>query len=671
MDGPRQLTSGQDPSGRFAQGGDEDEDQKYGSPVDPSRLLRRFKRGRWWLVGAFLLGAAIGLPTAKFLIKRNYEAMAMLRYEGRPDIEGLPASSTDDTTDVGGMLQSIFIGEVLTRIKTELEMGEPTYVIGALIQAEADQAQVVRIRTSATDPDRAAQFANKVVDVFLDHQVEKQRERIQEAIDNLAERISASEETLAAARTRYDTFRERHGVADLTTEQEAAIEEAAELRAQRDRTESEIAALEARVEQLQRDLRRTPRTTVQSSSTMASAEQAEVRRLQAELAQLRGSLSDDHPRVQALQQQISALQQNIASGGMSTERSTSSGLNSQYATLQAALSSAQADLQAARQRLEGLTRLAREARERVEQFSSIEGEASGFMADVRVNEALVTELNTTKARLEDALRDPRHGFVRMSEATPPEFAQASKKRYIVAAGLPMAAIFLALIVLIVLELRGLRIQTANETAFWGKGPVIGTSTWPRDPEAIDELVADLDDFVPDARGHMLVVPAKQEHADLAQQFASRLSSDWYDTTLVGGSPFDDGMLALPSGDPGTDIVGGGPTAVMPAMGGAGHAMVPAVAGGHHLDVQPPIQLTVEAWEGAEKGPALRRAARLADRVLVLVPAGETSFFDLKEMKTRLGREAGIGFILVGVSGAYVGLIDRVGPVESFWAATRE
>ncbi len=666
MDGPRQLGSGDPPgggSGPYAPS-EEDDEQKYGSPVDPSRLLRRFKRGRWWLVGAFLLGAAIGLPLAKFALRPDFEATAMLRYEGRPPIEGLASGPADETQDVGGMIQSIYIDEVLQRVRTELDLDMPTYVVGALITADADSAQVVRITTKSKTADGAAQFANTVTSVFLDHQQTLQRQRIEEAIRTLQERISASETALAAARTQYDAFRERHGVADLTTEQEAAIEEAAELRATRDRTESELAALEARSEQLQRELRRTPRTTTQSASSGASAEETELRRLTAELTQLRGSLSDDHPRVQALQTQVATLQAAISGGGAKRVRTATTGTNTLYASLQASLSEAQADLQAGRQRLEGLTRLAREARERVEQFSSIEGEATGMLAEVRVNESLVTELQTQKARMEDALRDPRHGFAIMSEAVPPDYAQASKKKYIVAAGLPMAAVFLTLLVLMFLELKGLRVQTANETAFWGKGPVIGTSIWPRDPEAIDDLVADLDDFVPDAMGQMLIVPVKPDFSELAQQFAQRLSSDWYDTTLVGGSPFDEAMLALPSGDE----MGGGPTAVMPAMP---HAIMPMVAGGHHLDVQPPMQMTVEAWEGAGKGPALRRAARLADRVLVLVPAGKTSFFELKEIKTRLGRERGVGFVLVDVSPSYSGLLDRVGPVDQFWAATRE
>jgi len=72
-----------------------------------------------------------------------------------------------------------------------------------------------------------------------------------------------------------------------------------------------------------------------------------------------------------------------------------------------------------------------------------------------------------------------------------------------------------------------------------------------------------------------------------------------------------------------------------------------------------------AWNGPLSGPVLRRAARLAHRVMVVVSSG-ISAIDLARIQTRLGREKGVGYVLVNVSDAYVDLQDRVGPVEEFW-----
>lgn len=77
-----------------------------------------------------------------------------------------------------------------------------------------------------------------------------------------------------------------------------------------------------------------------------------------------------------------------------------------------------------------------------------------------------------------------------------------------------------------------------------------------------------------------------------------------------------------------------------------------------------------AWNGPLSGPVLRRAARLAHRVMVVVSSG-ISVIELARIQTRLGRAKGVGYILVNVGDAYVDLQDRVGPVDEFWESTSE
>ena len=79
------------------------------------------------------------------------------------------------------------------------------------------------------------------------------------------------------------------------------------------------------------------------------------------------------------------------------------------------------------------------------------------------------------------------------------------------------------------------------------------------------------------------------------------------------------------------------------------------------------QLTIaQAWDGPAHGPSLRRASRLADRVLVVVAAGTMSMTEISQLRSRLGRSNGIGLLLVGLNPEFVKLPDRVGEVERFW-----
>ncbi|MCS6858643.1 MAG: hypothetical protein NZM37_13075, partial [Sandaracinaceae bacterium] len=83
------------------------------------------------------------------------------------------------------------------------------------------------------------------------------------------------------------------------------------------------------------------------------------------------------------------------------------------------------------------------------------------------------------------------------------------------------------------------------------------------------------------------------------------------------------------------------------------------------------RLSVTAWEGPIEGPALRRQARLVDRVLVLVVSGTIGPRQVSQIRQRLGRGGGIGFVVLGLHPELTSLPDRCGPVEEFWSSTRQ
>ncbi|MCB9599817.1 MAG: hypothetical protein H6720_05615 [Sandaracinus sp.] len=617
--------------------------------------MRPLWRRKWLLLGLFTFGAAGGVLLAKFAVPRSFTSQAMLRFEGIPTVEGatpVGAIPEQPSARLGAMVQSLHTDAPLREIGQRMGMEEvPPHAIGALFQAEYDMDRVLRVTVSSSTGEEAARFANTVVEVFLETQLEAERRRYLTVAETMQERINVVEQALSAARAAYDSFRTEQGITDLTAEQEAAIEESAGLRASRDQASSEIVGLEARIEQLRRELRSTPRnvTTVVSG---ASPEEVALQEARSQLTIARASLATDHPRVLALEAQVARLEGQVASS-MGSRTATSTG-SSLYESLQGMVSQAEADLRAMRERHTSLERLVAASQERLRQFSAVEGEASQLLGEVRRNEALLAELQGQRSRVLDAAGNPTHGFTIVSEAPIPEYPDKSKKKLIAAAGVPLGLMFFSVIFLIVGELRGLKVQTPAEVAWWGNGPVVATSSWPREPAALDDLVADLDDFVTKTSGRMLVVSASPEHAETARAFSVRLGRDWMDTTVVGGSPFDDeGGPAYPSLPPST-IRGS-------------EIVLDQGARAHHVPFEEEAPFNVEAWEGPDQGPALRRAARLADRVCVLVPAG-MSCMTLRQVPNRLGRDHGIGYVLIGVAEENASLEDRVGPVAAFWSA---
>ena len=340
--------------------------------------------------------------------------------------------------------------------------------------------------------------------------------------------------------------------------------------------------------------------------------------------------------------------------------------NTTYQAISMELRTAQVSLEALRERRRGLADLAEKAHQRVQAFSGIEGEASALLAEVKVNENLVRRLRQTEATLEDALRNPSSGFAIIDPGSVPEYPVRNKMKLIVFGAVPLLSFGLALFFVLWGEFRGLRVQTPAEVAFWGSGPVLGTTSWPNDPHGLDELVAGLDDYAPDAVGNVLIVGGSPAEVPLAAELADRMNSD--------------SIIAKRAPDEGASLHGPIPTpeSIQPSPR-SGPYPVPRPSSGTALATRPSVtplevvrsrpeadRVRLEAWEGALEGQALRRASRLADRVIILVHSGALSALRLNRTQHRLGREGGVGYIVIGLPHTLDSLADRAGDVAEFW-----
>lgn len=653
--------------------------KRPGWPADPHRIRRALWRGRLWLIGAAAIGAVLGVFWAKVVMGSSYQTIAVLGYEGYrrlPGLEHLTGAALAPAAD------ALHAEPVLQRIREEAGLdGWNLNGIASRIDYEVDfRAGTVHIIVGGETPEAASEFAHLVTNVFLDYHRQLQARRIEDEVARIAKRMEGAEDEAEAARRRFNEFRHQHGIASLSTEQHSMVEAAAGLRAKSELAESEIRALEAQVRSLEEQLAEIPKVTVVSDGN--SPERAVYAQLRQELASARASLSEEHPRVQALQRQVDQLGSRARGGGMS---SGLMGSNVTYAAVQSELREARSRLTALRERQKGLSRLADKAQGRMESFSGIEGEASALLAEVQVNEALVSELHGTEAALRDALEQPHSGFFVLDPGAAPELPMPNKMKpiaFVVITG--MFSLF-GLLLVLWREFRGFRIRTPAEIAFWGNAPVVGATSWPTDRRGLDELVADLDDFVPQARGTVLVVGATPEDSPLARELAIRMTADWSPVHPSPSSsqspsarprPVERGPLQTP---PPPRPVERSPLQTPPPqpsgpypIGGSGRPAAAPVQPSAALALRPvqlvrreqPLQL--EAWEGPFQGQGLRRAARLADRVLVLVRSGAMTPLGLQAIGRRLGRTHGIGYVVLALPDELRTLPDRVGPVAEFW-----
>ena len=634
---------------------------RAGWPVDPLRLSRTLLAGRYWLIGLVATGFVVGLLIVKLGMTSGYQTTAVLRYEGELRVAGLPP--TNDA--IGPAADALKRQSVLSKIREETGFKGSLTTLAAAIDYDMNLlSNTVQITVGAETAEDAAEFARIVTDVFTSYHQERQARRIESEIARIDKRIKAAELEADEARAAYNDFRELHGIADLSTEQHSMVQSAAKLRADSELAGSEVRAAEAEVASLEAQLANTPKTSVISGG--ASPERAAYNRLRQELASAKATLSPEHPRVLSLEQQVRELGEQLRSGATHSGGGMV-GSNATYKVLEGRLREAKSRLAALKERQKGLFEMAMKAQERVGTFSSIEGEATSLLADVKVNENLVSGLRRTEAALEDALRDPPSGFVVLDPGAVPEYPVRNKMKVVVFGLVLLLFGALALFVVLRREFGGFRLNTPGEVAFWGNGPVLGSTSWPRDHEGLEELVAGLDDFAPEAKGSLLIVGGSPGDSSLAAKLANRMNEDWF-VDPPGGSAAPNAPPAAAQRAPIQTPPPSGPYPV-------GGASSPATALARRPSI-PPLQtvqlvpradhLRLEPWEGPYEGQALRRAARLADRVVVLVRAGTMSALRLRGVQHRVGRQRGIGYIVLDLPDEYRSLPDRAGPVAEFW-----
>jgi hypothetical protein len=174
---------------------------------------------------------------------------------------------------------------------------------------------------------------------------------------------------------------------------------------------------------------------------------------------------------------------------------------------------------------------------------------------------------------------------------------------------------------------------------------------------LQSLIRDLDDYAPTSSGSTLVVSIND---DETERYRANVIAQWLNQSNAYAREVAANSKAKPPAllADNSEIVESFPIQKVPNPDDEQTALTI------------PVSIT-RAWTGPIPGPNLRRAARLADRVMITVSSGAVSALQLTRLPAMLGRSGGIGLLMLGLDKIYADSPDRVGPVEQFWNATRE
>ncbi|MHA7630733.1 GumC family protein [Corallococcus sp. M7] len=579
---------------------------RSGHPIDPLRIARVLQR-RWRVIaGVFLAGALLSVALAKTVVPREFTARTVLLWE-----PARVSSVTSPEREIQTLMDTLKLPNNLEELRKRARLPMTLDALARRLDiAVARDSNILTLSAIADSPEEAARLAEMMTQVFLDSRRDSERTRAEQQLQALTSEVDKVQAQLEEARARYDRFRGETGIADLTLDRQAAIEEAARLRTEMNRFRIEAESSEAKAALLKQAVREQPGKVV-LSETESHYEQRKLAELRAELTARKASLSEGHPEVLGLSSAVQALESSPDKGTIS-DRVV--GTNPAWTFLQNSLIDVDTQREVAQKKWRSYAEVEASVRDRIARLSAIEGQASVLLAQVQLTAARLADLRTRQKVVESEVRQPEVELRVLTPATPPLLPSKSYRR-LVALLLPPLFALLATVALAASALRGLKLWTPAELSFWAHGPVVAATTWPATPEGLEELAADLRAALAEAKGTTLLLPLTAAQAGLARELSSRL----------------------------------------------GAASVPA------RDDVPEQDAPVVLWEEAERAMALRRAARQCDRVLVLVASGAHSLLEVVAPRRLLGSEQRIGLVVVGLGTDLATAPDRVGEVSGFWS----
>jgi hypothetical protein len=453
---------------------DQDEDieaTRPGVPIDPLRLWTAIRRRKALILIAGILGAFLGAAVAKKFAAQTFVAHGVLTWES-----GAVARNVERTT----VIESMTMSSNLEEVRRRLQLSMPLRLLRENLSVESSDGSN-NVVIEAKWPSGTARQAGE----HRDRRLHGARERL--VRDHLTRAVERQREAEADTRQRQDRrsrlrrlpaqrrlqrylprARARHHPVRRAGRQGGEREEPRRARA--------AGGGHARVGGARcPQQRRCP----ELDEKQAASDSARLIQARSELGSALRNYSEEHPRCGAWRR-----------GG---------GARAARASLPQRSQSAPRARRGRRVQAQAAVQMQGQLRTRLDALSAAEGKAAVLLGELKVAEeahARATEA-LTASQLEAA--QPQREFRVHERASAPRYAEQSPRKRI-AIAFPIGFFLLAVFGSVLWSVRGLDVRTPKEAAFWSGVPVVGASTWPRDPDMLASLMHDLDDFAPHAEG---------------------------------------------------------------------------------------------------------------------------------------------------------------------------
>jgi polysaccharide biosynthesis protein PslE len=302
-----------------------------------------------------------------------------------------PTRIYDDMENGNGWLKAILGKIAWGRQKEPLSpLQEAVLRLQKDLSVEAiKKSNVIEIALKHPDPQMAATALNQLVDLYMERHLEVHK--TPQSYKFFQEQSQILQDKLRQAEARLETFKKEHQVSSLDEERSLLLSQEASLRADFNRTLSQLAETENRTALIQQHLTATPKSVpteeeVEHSPYVINTLQASLVGLELKEKDLLTKYTEQSRLVENVRDEIKIVQAKLIEQEARQYGRSRSGLNTTYQHLQEDLYRNKAELKAVKAKEESQDSQLAEYRGKLVQLNRIEVELKGLQRQVDVEQ---------------------------------------------------------------------------------------------------------------------------------------------------------------------------------------------------------------------------------------------------------------------------------------------
>ncbi len=288
-------------------------------------LIRRFP---WFLI-VFLASVGAGYyvyrktpPT----YKSSMDLLVEQNYQGKAEGNGLekneftdPNVKIDTATQLSLMRSSSLIKQAVEKLKPEYPEITVKDIKSSLslkqLRSEEDDVatKIFQVEYAAKDPQKTQRVLEAIREVYLDYNKEQQRRRLRSGLRVIREQKKKVTDELNKAESQLLRFRNSQNLTDPQTQAQAYETALNNIQQERRTTHNQYKEAQARLDSLQKQLKRTPQKALVSSRLSQSSRYQgllnEIQTTELAIAQANLRFTAEHPDVLKLKEQLTEQKQ--------------------------------------------------------------------------------------------------------------------------------------------------------------------------------------------------------------------------------------------------------------------------------------------------------------------------------------------------------------------------